>query len=304
MEYKDYYKTIGVEKNATADEIKKAYRKLAKKYHPDKNPGDKSSEEKFKEITEANEVLSDPEKRKKYDTLGSNWKQYQNAGNEGAFNNYSHQRNYNVPPEYENLFGGAGFSDFFESFFGGGFSTQKKGNTFRRGRKGKDYEAVLNISLEDAHSGAEREISVDGKKLRVKITPGIEEGKKLRLKNQGAEGIGGGERGDLYLNIKIDKHPLFERKNDDIHYTLPVDLYTAVLGGKKQIKTLEGKIINLEIPKETDNGKVLRLKGLGMQKTDGSKGRGELFITISVKIPKNLSSKEEKLFKELAELRK
>ncbi|MHB8578310.1 MAG: DnaJ C-terminal domain-containing protein [Ignavibacteriaceae bacterium] len=304
MEYKDYYKTLGVEKNANAEEIKKAYRKLAKKYHPDKNPGDKSSEEKFKEITEANEVLSDPEKRKKYDTLGSNWKQYQNAGNERGYNNYSNQRQYNVPPEYENLFGGAGFSDFFESFFGGNINAQRKGNTFRRSRKGKDYEAILSISLEDAYNGVEREISVDGKKLRVKITPGIQEGKKLRLKNQGAEGVGGGERGDLYLTIKIDKHPLFERRNDDLYYSMPVDLYTAVLGGKKQIKTLEGKFINIDIPKETDNGKILRLKGLGMQKSDGSKGRGDLFVTISVNIPKNLSSKEIKLFNELSELRK
>ena len=158
--------------------------------------------------------------------------------------------------------------------------------------------------MEDANAGVEREISVDGKKLRVKITPGIQEGKKLRLKNQGAEGIGGGERGDLYLTIQIEKHPVFERRNDDLYYSMPIDLYTAVLGGKKQIKTLEGKIINIDIPKETDNGKTLRLKGLGMQKSEGSKGKGDLFVTISVNIPKNLSSKEIKLFNELSELRK
>jgi len=309
MEFKDYYKTLGVDKNAGADDIKNAYRKLAKKYHPDKNPGDKSAEEKFKEITEANEVLSDAEKRKKYDTLGANWKQYQNSGqtaNQDWFKNFSTngQNNFKASADFENIFGNSGFSDFFESFFGGGFSSTKRETPFNRTHKGSDYESTVKISLEEAYNGSEREISVNGKKLRVKIAPGIEDGKKLRLKSQGAEGSGGGERGDLYLNIKIDGHPLYESRDDDLYFTLPVDLYTAVLGGKKQIKTLDGKIININIPKETDNGKILRLKNLGMPKSGSLKQRGDLFVTISVKLPRNLSSKEIKIFNELAELRK
>ncbi len=310
MEFKDYYKILGVDKSANADDIKKAYRKLAKKFHPDKNPGDKSAEEKFKEVTEANEVLSDPEKRKKYDMLGSNWKQYQSTGrspDQDWFKNFSTdgQNEFKYSTNFDDIFGGGGFSDFFENFFGGGFSSStKRENPFSRGRKGSDYESLVKISLEEAYAGTEREISVNGKKLRVKINPGIEDGKKLRLKNQGAESSSGGEKGDLYLIIKTDKHQLYERRDNDLFFTLQVDLYTAVLGGKKQIKTLDGKIINIDIPKETDNGKILRLKGLGMPKSGNVKQRGDLFVTISVKLPKNLSSKEIKLFNELAELRK
>ncbi len=309
MEYKDYYKILGVEKNATAEEIKKVYRQLAKKYHPDKNPGNKAAEEKFKGITEANEVLSDPEKRKKYDTLGANWKQYENAGaaqGKGRYYSNTAQNSYGNPGNYENIFGdSSGFSDFFESFFGGGFSSAKgRTSTFKQPRKGRDYESVLSVSIEEAYNGTEREISVDGKKLRVKITPGVDEGKKLRLPKQGAEGLNCGERGDLYLIIKIDKHETFDRKADDLYLTLVIDLYTAVLGGKKEIKTIDGKNISITIPKETDNGKILRLKALGMPRYDAPKIRGDLFITIAVKLPKNLSSKEEKLFKELSELSK
>ncbi len=308
MEYKDYYKILGVDKNATADEIKKVYRQLAKKYHPDKNPGNKAAEEKFKGITEANEVLSDPEKRKKYDTLGANWKQYENAGPSqsrgGYYSNQGHS-NFGNAGNFENIFGESGFSDFFESFFGGGFTGAKnKASAFKQVRKGRDYEAILVVTLEEAYSGTEKEISVDGKKLRVKIAPGVDDGKKLRLPKQGAEGINGGERGDLYLVIKIDKHQVFDRKADDLYITLTIDLYTAILGGKKEIKTIDGKNISISIPKETDNGKILRLKSLGMPKYDASKTRGDLFITITVKLPKNLSAKEEKLFKELSELRK
>lgn len=308
MEYKDYYKTLGVNKNATTEEIRKAYRQLAKKYHPDKNPGNKASEEKFKEVTEANEVLSDPEKRKKYDMLGANWKQYQTSGGANAndwfsqFNQGGGSRSYEFSSD-PGMFGGAGsFSDFFESFFGGGLGAKSRTSSRSQARRGKDFESKLTISLDEAFAGTEREFSIDGRRLKVVITPGMESGKKLRLRNQGGEGIYGGDRGDLYLTINIDKHPSFDRKGDDLYYNLEVDLYTAILGGKKQLKTLDGKTINITIPKETDNETVLRMKGLGMQKP--GLGKGDLFVVIKVKVPKNLSSEEKSLFEKLAKLRK
>ncbi len=308
MEFKDYYKTLGVNKNATADEIKKAYRQLAKKYHPDKNPGDKSAEEKFKEISEANEVLSDPEKRKKYDQLGSNWKQYQTADGAGAndwFNQYSSGRpnsSYRYSNDIGDIFGNAGgFSDFFESFFGQSYGA--KGRPKTQARKGKDFEATLNISLEDVFSGAEKEFAIDGRKLKVKIIPGIEHGKKLRLKNQGGEGVAGGEKGDLYLTINIENNSAYERKGSDLYYNLDVDLYTAVLGGKKHLKTLDGKTLNITIPKESDSGSVLRMRGMGMQ-IYNSKDKGDLFVRIVIITPKNLSLEEKSLFEKLSKLRK
>ena len=306
MEYKDYYKTLGVEKTATADEIKKAYRKLAKKYHPDKNPGSKPSEEKFKEISEANEVLSDPEKRKKYDQLGSNWKQYENAGAGGDdrfrnfYGNQQQGRTY-TSGNVNDIFGGeGGFSDFFESFFGGG-----QGFTSRpqRSRKGKDYEAALNISLEEAFHGTEKEFTLDGKKIRVKITPGMEHGKKLRLKNQGAPGSAGGEKGDLYITIQINSHQLFEREGNDLSYVLDVDLYTALLGGKKSVRTIDGKTINVNIPPETENGTNLRIKNMGMHHSNNTELRGDLYVKINLKLPKNLTAQEKELITKLQSLR-
>lgn len=308
MEFKDYYKTLGLDKQASADEIKKAYRMLAKKYHPDKNPNDKIAEEKFKEVSEAYEVLKDPEKRKKYDTLGANWKQYQNAGgpNKDWFKNFNQGRqgsNYQFSGNFNDLFGNlGGFSDFFESFFGGGGKHRGAGGFANVAQKGNDYEASLTISLKEAHKGVEKQFSVNGSTLRVKITPGIEEGKKLRLRNQGGEGIGGGEKGDLYLKIQIEKHPHFERKENDLFYNLDIDLYTAILGGKKEITTLDGKRINIVIPKETESGKILKVKEMGMNNPYG--GKGDLLIRINVNIPKNLTDEERKLFEKLASLRK
>jgi len=305
MEYKDYYKILGVDKNATKDDIKKVYRRLAKKYHPDKNPGDKASEEKFKEVTEANEVLSDPEKRKKYDQLGSNWKQYQNAGAEASYGHRNYQAGnqgdgVHYSGNFDELFGNVGgFSDFFESFFGGTTNQAKQS----RPRKGKDHEALLRISLEEAHTGTEKEFLLDGKKIRLKITPGIEQGKRLRLKHQGSNGIAGGEKGDLYINIRIDDHAQFARKGNDLYCDLNVDLYTAILGGKKNLKTLDGKTINVNIPPETESGTSLRIKGMGMHHSNDTNLRGDLFVKIIVKLPKHLSSKETELFKELSLLR-
>lgn len=305
MEYKDYYKILEVDKNATPDEIRKSYRRLAKKYHPDKNPNNKASEEKFKEVSEANEVLSDPEKRKKYDQLGSNWKHYQNAGTEGNewFRNYQSSRQgggAHFSGNVDYLFGQVGgFSDFFESFFGGGSSYSGRSHV----SKGQDFEAALRISLEEAYHGTEKEFMVEGRKIKIKINPGIEHGKKLRLKNQGAAGLNGGEKGDLYLTIQIDKHPLFERVGNDIYYNMDVDLYTVLLGGKEVLQTLDGKKININIQSGTDNGAILRVKDMGMTYSNSASLKGDLFVKVNIKIPKNLNQQEKELVKKLAELR-
>lgn len=313
MEFKDYYKILGVEKTATKEEISKAFRKLAVKYHPDKNPNNKAAEEKFKEITEANEVLSDPEKRKKYDTLGANWNQYQSTGRgfEDFFSQFGGASRgggttYEFSGDFSDLFGGmgGGFSDFFESFFGGrgrqarsGFGSQG----FQGQSAGVDVEADLNITLEEAFNGSERQISIDGKRLKIKINPGTTDGQKLRLKGLGRSSIQGGTKGDLFLNIHILQHPFYEIKEGELFYNLDLDLYTAVLGGKEEIKTLHGKKISINIPEGTESEKILRLKKLGLHKESE---RGDLFIKIHVTIPKNLSEKEKKLFKELSKLRK
>jgi curved DNA-binding protein len=311
MEFKDYYKILGVEKTANDAEIKKAYRDLAKKYHPDKNPGSKTAEEKFKEISEAYEVLKDSDKRKKYDQLGSNWKQYQNAGSGNAddwFRQYAsggQGSSYQFSGNLGDLFGNiGGFSDFFESFFGAGTRKQSGDSVFNRARKGSDYEANLNLTLEEVYNGGERQISVDSRKLRIKINPGTREGKVLRLQKQGAAGSHGGEKGDLYLTIHVLDHPFYEVKGDDLYYNLDINLYTAVLGGKIQFQTLNSKKINLSIPKEAENGKLLKIKNMGMLKENTKNAYGDLYIRVNVQMPKNLSSEEIKLFEKLASLRK
>jgi curved DNA-binding protein len=306
MEFKNYYKILGVDKDATTDEIKKAYRRLAKQYHPDKNQGDKAAEEKFKEVNEANEILSNPEKRKKYDQLGSNWNRSGNVNTDfdDWFRNFSSSQSGTAgnAEHFRDIFDDfGGFSDLFENIMGRNYRTSR-GRP--RSRKGADYEAALNITLEEAFNGVEKQFTIDGRTLRVKIVPGAAHGKKLRLKNQGASGTGGGQRGDLYLKINIIDHPYFERRGDDLYYNLNIDLYTAILGGKKQIKTLDGKKINVDIPKESDNGKILRIKGLGIRQQENKSQRGNLFIRIKVEIPKNLNREEVQLFNRLAEIRK
>ena len=311
MEYKDYYKILGVEKTATQDEIKKAYRKLAMKHHPDRNAGNKSAEEKFKEITEANEVLSDSDKRKKYDTLGSNWNQYRNTGGQGFDDFYSHfgggrrqpgsGSSYEFNENINDIFGGmgGGFSDFFESFFGG--SGKGFGGRTQQQKTAIDVEANMNVTLEDAFVGSEKQISVEGKKLKIKINPGTKDGQKLRLKGLGRSKTTDGTKGDLYLNIHILQHPFYEIKDNELYYNLDVDLYTAVLGGKGSIRTLDGKTVSINIPEGTESEKILRLKGLGL--IDESI-RGDLFVNIHVIVPKNLSKEEKELFNKLKSLRK
>ena len=314
MDFKDYYKILGVEKSATKEDISKAFRMLALKYHPDKNPNDKAAEEKFKEITEAHEVLSDPEKRSKYDKLGANWKQYQSSG--GGFEDFFSQfgggrrsgggTTFEYSGDFGDIFGGSsGFSDFFESMFGqrGGRGSESfRGQ--RRAEKGQDFEATLYISLEEAYNGTSKDVLINGKKLRIKINPGTKDGDKLRLKDQGGTSRTGHGSGDLYLTIKITKHPFYEIDGDDLYYDLVIDLYTAVLGGKQQVKLINGKTINLNIPKGTDSGSLFRIGKFGLKKSGVGDEKGDLYVRVKVETPKDLSKKELSLFEELAKMKK
>ncbi|MEZ4888074.1 MAG: J domain-containing protein [Chitinophagales bacterium] len=315
MQNRDYYKILDVPKAATAEDIKKAYRKVALKYHPDRNPDDKEAEEKFKEATEAYEVLSDVDKRKKYDQFGHKWKMYEQAGangSESSGNYYDFSKGtggQGTRVEFEgniedffNQFGGGGQSheagDVFEQFFKRGSSG---GGQFAY--KGADVEAVFSISLEDAYKGGKRVIEVNGNKLRITIKKGVEDGSVLKIKGKGGMGKNGGPNGDLYLKIHVEKHPIFERKGDDLHVEMPIDVYKAVLGGKEKIHTLKGDM-NVNISAGTDGGKVLRLKNLGMPKSDNLSTFGNLYVKVNIQVPKDLSEDEKKRFEELAELRK
>jgi curved DNA-binding protein len=319
MEYKDYYKVLGVSKTATQDEIKKAFRKLAVKYHPDKNKENKEAEEKFKEINEANEVLSDVEKRKKYDELGENWKYYQQSGGSQSqdfdwaqyANQGGGQTQYTYEGDFGDSFGGSGFSDFFDTLFGGGgggFRSSQQGTRGRRSTrktslKGEDLGAEMSITLEDAYKGSEKIFDLDGQSIKLKIKPGIADGQTLKLSGKGGSGYNGGPAGDLLLKIHVLNDPLFERKGDDLYTDLRVNLYIAVLGGKAALRTFKGTI-NVNIPKESQNGKVLRLQGLGMPKYGKANQFGDLYAKLNIEIPTKLTDEEIKLFNELSEMRK
>ncbi|MCS6967083.1 MAG: J domain-containing protein [Cytophagales bacterium] len=309
MEYKDYYKILGVNKNATADEIKKAYRNLAKQYHPDKNPGNKAAEAKFKEISEAYEVLSDPEKRKYYDQLGADWAKYaQYGGNpeefmrQQGYGNGSRTWTYTTFGDkgkfsFEDIFGEGGFSDFFKFFFGGGERASQRTSHAR----GQDYETEMEISLEEAANGATKILAVGGKKFRLKIKPGIADGQVLKLSGQGGESsVPGGQKGDLFVKVKIKPHRLFERKGNDLYYKLPINSFTAIAGGKVTINVL-GSEITFPIPKHSDSGKIFRLKGKGMPVYDNPSQRGDLYVTLQIYSPKNLSEEDMATVSRLAE---
>lgn len=322
MDYKDYYNTLGVTKNADASEIKKSYRKLARKFHPDMNPGDKAAEDKFKEVNEAYEVLSDPDKRQKYDQFGAQWQQYSrsggrpedfdwsqwNAGQPGG----SYSRTIS-PEELEQMFGGSfgGFSDFFETLFGGGLGRRgaSQGAGFggrersARPQRGRDTEHTLQISLEDAFRGTSTSLQwQDGRRIEAKIPPGVRTGSRVRLGGQGETGMAGGQAGDLFLKIEVLPHPVFQRDGDDLTVNLNVDLYTAILGGKVNVPTLE-RSVELTIPPGTANGKKFRLRGLGMTNLRNPEQRGNLYAIVQIQLPQSLSLEERQLFEKLRDLR-
>jgi curved DNA-binding protein len=314
LEYKDYYKVLGIEKSASQDEIKKAFRKLALKYHPDKTKGDKSAEEKFKEINEANEVLGDPEKRKKYDELGANYQYYQQYGNQSQGFDWSQyaspggsRQSYSFSGgggDFEEFFGGSGYSDFFDMLFGGGFGgAQKKrrgGRTMQA--RGQDYQSEMDITLEEAYSGTTRIFKLDSESIKLNIKPGVTDGHMLKIPGKGGNGRNGGAAGDLLIKINILKHNVFERRGNDLYANLPVDLYTAVLGGKVEFKTLKGNV-KIDIAKESEFGKTLRLGKLGMPVYGNQNEFGDLYLKLDIILPKNLSAKEIKLFNDLKKIR-
>jgi curved DNA-binding protein len=301
MAAKDYYSTLGVSRTATEDEIKKAFRKLARKYHPDVNPGDKAAEAKFKEINEAHEVLSDKDNRAKYDKYGENWQHaeaYEKAG--AGFRQY---------PGGGSPFEGFNFDQTGGAYAGGDvgdlFDQILRGGGRRRPHRGQDVDYEVEISLEEAYHGTNRMMTMQGvkpEKLEVKIPAGVTTGSRVRLAGKGGEGGGGGPRGDLYLVVKVLPHARFERKEDDLYTTIDVPLSIAVLGGEVHVPTIKGTRLALKIPPETQNGKTFKLAGQGMPHL-GKAGNGDLIAKINVTLPTKLSEKEKELFTELAKIR-
>jgi curved DNA-binding protein len=328
MDFKDYYSTLGVAKTATQKELKQAYRKLARKHHPDVNPGDKSAEGRFKEINEAYEVLGDPVKRKKYDELGANWRMYEQAGAGGAPPHGGQPGGaWNVPSggapggggfrtmteeEMREMFGDADpFSDFFHTFFGGG-GVQDRGTRAGAGRgrprKGRDVEHELELGLEDAYHGAMRRLSIklDGhaRTVDVRIPPGVGDGSRVRVTGEGEHGSAGAQSGDLYLRIRLTPHPTFERKGKDLYTHVAIPLTTAVLGGEAEVATLAGKPLRLKIPPTTQQGQVFRLKGHGMPSVGKTEEHGDLYATVDVQLPRQVTAEERAHYEALQKLEK
>jgi curved DNA-binding protein len=321
VEFKDYYATLGIGKTATEKEIKQAFRKLARKHHPDVNPGDKAAEAKFKEINEAYEVLGDPAKRKKYDELGANWRAYEQAERAGGPNPFAGQWNVNTgggqggfrtmtQEEMEEMFGDQNpFSDFFTTFFGGGFGggggTAPRGGR-SRSRKGRDVEHEIELSLDDAYHGTTRRLSLkhDGhtRTVDVRIPAGVGEGSRVRISGEGEPGIGGAASGDLYLRIRLSAHPLFERKGRDLYVKVTLPVTTAVLGGEVEVPTIAGKTVRLRIPAVTQNGQVFRLKGYGMPAVNKNDDTGDAYARVEVQLPTQLTPEERSHYEALAKL--
>ena len=294
MAYIDYYKILGVDKSASQDDVKKAYKKLARKYHPDLNPNDPDAHRKFQEINEANEVLSDPEKRKKYDQYGENWKhadefeaqqqqyrQYQNGQGGGAY--------------WSSSGDGSEFSDFFEQMFG---HRTRGGGGANAGFRGQDYHADLNLSLREAAKTHKQILTVNGKQVRITIPAGVANGQVIKLKGYGGEGINGGPAGDLYITFVIPDDSVFKRLGDDLYVDVTVDLYTALLGGDQLVDTLDGQV-KLKVKPETQNGTKVRLKGKGFPVYKKEGQFGDLIVTYSVKLPTNLTEQQKEMFRKI-----
>jgi curved DNA-binding protein len=309
MAFIDYYKVLGIDKKASQEDIKKAYRKLARKYHPDLNPDDKEANKQFQLVNEANEALSDPEKRRKYDEYGENWRNAdqfeQQRRSQGQGQQYAGRNPFDTGGnpfgggyQTETDFGGGGFSDFFESLFGrpsGGRSSSRSS-----GRpKGQDYQAELQLSLRDAYTTHKKTLTINGKQIRITIPAGIADGQVIKLKGQGAPSQAGGPNGDLFITIIVKEDPVFKRTQNDLHVTANLDLYTAVLGGVTTVETMAGKV-KLKVAAGTQNGTKVRLKGKGfpLYKKEGE--FGDLYVTFQIQIPEKLSPKQVALFKELA----
>lgn len=295
MEFIDYYDILGVPKTATEKEIKAAYRKLARKYHPDLNPDDKEAEKKFKQINEANEVLGDPENRKKYDKYGKDWQH----GEEFEKARRQQQQQSRQRAGRQGGFSGQGYSDFFESMFGGG-RTSGRGHYPKF--KGQDYHAELHLNLRDVYTTHKQVLTVNGDNIRLTIPAGVEDGQVIKIKGKGGEGLNGGPPGDLYLTFIIENQTPFTREGSTLYNTVDLDLYTALLGGEITVDTFDGKV-KLQVPPGTQNGTKVRLKGKGfpVYKKEGT--YGDLIITYEVKLPTNLNDKEKELFQELQKMR-
>jgi len=317
MEYQDYYKVLGVSKGATDKEIKHAYRKLAREFHPDVNPDNKQAEERFKAINEAYEVLSDSSKRQKYDQLGSDWFRWQQSGgnpNDFDWTQWAGRQpgggqRYTTFEDLTDLFGGGqsgGFSDFFGQIFGGG-PAGGGGRPRRRVRvdefdripqRGRDRTQEIEVSLQEAYQGTTRLLSKDGRQLRVKIPPGARTGTKVRFSGEGNPGRMGGQAGDLYLQVKVRDDPRFERQGDDLHCSVEVDMYTALLGGKAAVSTFGGKLM-LTIKPGTQNGRVFRLRDKGMPKLRQEDQHGDLYVKVDVRLPEQLTPRQRELLQEM-----
>jgi len=293
MDFIDYYKILEISKTATPKDIKNAYRKLARKHHPDLNPNDKDAKKNFQQINEANEVLSDPEKRKKYDEYGADWqhaeefekqKQYQQSAS-------GSRRSSNSGSQY-----GGDFSEFFESMFGGAAGGGRSRQTKYRG---EDYTSELQLELVDAYTTHQQTISVNGRKIRITVPAGIENGQTIKISGHGSPGINGGPNGDLYITFSIANHSVFKRLGDNLYATIDLDLYTAVLGGEMILDTLNGKV-KLTVKPETQNGSKVKLKGKGFPVYKNEGQFGDLLLTFSIRIPTHLSDQQKELFTQLS----
>ena len=304
MDFIDYYSILGIPKTASEEDIKKAYRKLARKHHPDLNPNDAEANKKFQQINEANEVLSDPEKRKKYDQYGKDWQhaeQFEQAQRDNTRQQSRRQYAQSEGGDYDfsGGFGGADFSDFFSSMFGqdagpGGGRRQAK-------YRGQDYQAESHLSLRDAYTTHKQTLNVDGKNIRITVPAGIENGQKIKLSGYGSPGVNGGPKGDLYITFVIADDNRYKRKGNDLYVDEEIDLYTALLGGEKIIETLDGKV-KLTVPPETQNGAKVRLKGKGFPVYKQEGKFGDLYVQWQIKLPTNLTDEQKELFRKLATL--